>query len=216
MRTFLGLNRASHFGPTLIVTSLSYFFAQLYWPPATSLLIAICFFSGQLLVGWSNDLIDYKDDLSHSRQNKPLVVGATTTQQLKTAIAINAPICVAINLFGPLGFIGGGLSLFAVAWALAYNLYFKFTLLSPLPYAVAFASLPSCMALSKSETPPTWMCLGGALFGMAAHFINVIKDMDADRASNIGGLPQRIGTKASIATAASLAIAGAATLFIFI
>ena len=213
LRAFL---RASHFGPTLIVTSLSYFFAQLYWPPAISLLIAICFFSGQLLVGWSNDLIDYKDDLSHSRQNKPLVAGLLTPKQLKIAIAINAPICVVMNLFGPLGFIGGGLSLFAVAWALAYNLYFKFTPLSPLPYAVAFASLPTCMALSKSETPPTWMWLGGALFGMAAHFINVIKDMDADRASAIGGLPQRIGTKASIATAAALAIAGAAVLFIFI
>jgi len=216
MRTFLGLIRASHFVPTLIVTALSLFFASFYWWEGPALVIAICFLSGQLLVGWSNDLIDYKDDLSHSRQNKPLVAGAITTRQLKTAIAITAPICVAINLFGPLGFIGGGLSLFAVAWALAYNLYFKFTPLSPLPYAIAFASLPTCMALSKSEAPPTWMWLGGALFGMAAHFINVIKDMDADRASAIGGLPQRIGTKASIATAASLAIAGAAALFIFI
>jgi 4-hydroxybenzoate polyprenyltransferase len=216
MRTLIGLIRASHFGPTLIVTSLSFFFARLYWWEGPALVIAICFFIGQLLVGWTNDLIDYKDDLSHNRQNKPLVAGALTTKQLKTAIKITAPICVVINLFGPLGFVGGGLSLFAVAWALAYNLYFKFTLLSPLPYAVAFASLPSCMALSKSQTPPTWMWLGGALFGMSAHFINVIKDMDADRASAIGGLPQRIGTKASIATAAALAIAGVGALFIFI
>jgi 4-hydroxybenzoate polyprenyltransferase len=216
MRTFLGLIRASHFGPTLIVTTLSLFFACFYWWEGPALVIAICFFSGQLIVGWSNDLIDYKDDLSHQRMKKPLVSGLLTPKKLKAAIAINAPICVVLNLFGPLGFIGGGLSLFAVAWALAYNIYFKFTLLSPLPYAIAFASLPTCMALSKSEWPPTWMWLGGALFGMAAHFINVIKDMDADRASAIGGLPQRIGTKASMATAAALATAGIAELFIFI
>jgi 4-hydroxybenzoate polyprenyltransferase len=70
------------------------------------------------------------------------------------------------------------------------------------------------MALSKSETPPTWMWLGGALFGMAAHFINVIKDMEQDRASNIRGLPQRIGKKASIITAAALIILGALVIFL--
>ena len=214
MGIFRGLIRASHFGPTLIVTALSLFFAGFYWWEGPALVIAICFFSGQLIVGWSNDLIDYKDDLSHQRMKKPLVAGPLTTKQLKTAIAINAPICVVINLFGPLGFIGGGLSLFAIAWALAYNLYFKFTLLSPLPYAIAFASLPTCMALSKSETPPTWMWLGGALLGMAAHFINVIKDMEQDRASNIRGLPQRIGKKASIITAAALVILGALVIFL--
>jgi 4-hydroxybenzoate polyprenyltransferase len=144
--------------------------------------------------------------------NKPLVAGTITPTQLKTAIFILAPITIFINLIGPLGLIGGGLSLFAIAWALAYNLYFKFTLLSPLPYAIAFASLPSCMALSKSELPPTWMWLGGALFGMAAHFINVLKDMEADRVSEIGGLPQRLGSKKSITAALLLIVSGIYTI----
>jgi 4-hydroxybenzoate polyprenyltransferase len=42
------------------------------------------------------------------------------------------------------------------------------------------------------------MWLGGALLGIAAHFINVIKDMDQDRTSGINGLPQRCGKRASI------------------
>ena len=210
--TLRALIRASHFGPTLIVTSLSYFFANLYWRQGPSAIIALSFFSGQLLVGWSNDLIDYPDDLRHKRMNKPLVAGTITPTQLKTAIFILAPIAIFINLVGPLGLIGGGLSLFAIAWALAYNLYFKFTLLSPLPYSFAFASLPSCMALSKSESPPTWMWLGGALFGMAAHFINVLKDMEADRVSEIGGLPQRLGSKKSIAVALLLIVSGIYTI----
>jgi 4-hydroxybenzoate polyprenyltransferase len=57
------------------------------------------------------------------------------------------------------------------------------------------------------------MWLGGAIFGTAAHFINVIKDMDQDRLSGIGGLPQRIGKANSIVAAAVLIALGAATVF---
>jgi 4-hydroxybenzoate polyprenyltransferase len=73
---------------------------------------------------------------------------------------------------------------------------------------LAFAALPSCIAISKDVSPPVWMWLGGALLGSAAHFINVIKDMDEDRASGIGGLPQRLGKRNSILTAALLTILG--------
>jgi 4-hydroxybenzoate polyprenyltransferase len=88
-----------------------------------------------------------------------------------------------------------------VGCGVAYNFYFKFRITSPLPYAVAFAILPSCIALSKSITPPVWMWLGGGLLGCAAHFVNVLKDMDQDRQSAIRGLPQRVGKAGSIAIA---------------
>ena len=52
------------------------------------------------------------------------------------------------------------------------------------------------------------MLLGGALFGMAAHFINVIKDMDQDQASGIKGLPQQLGKTKSIAVALVLIALG--------
>jgi 4-hydroxybenzoate polyprenyltransferase len=57
------------------------------------------------------------------------------------------------------------------------------------------------------------MWLGGALFGVAAHFINVLKDMDEDQISGIGGLPQRLGTRGSIIAAGILIVIGAAVLF---
>jgi 4-hydroxybenzoate polyprenyltransferase len=59
------------------------------------------------------------------------------------------------------------------------------------------------------------MWLGGALLGSAAHFINVIKDIDQDRASGIGGAPQRIGKRNSILVAALLIALGASTLYFF-
>jgi 4-hydroxybenzoate polyprenyltransferase len=88
-------------------------------------------------------------------------------------------------------------------------------MLSPLPYAIAFAALPSCVVISKDLNPPLWMLLGGALFGMAAHFINVIKDMDQDQASGIKGLPQRLGKTKSIVAAILIILLGvAAVLFV--
>lgn len=200
-RRIIGLLRASHFGPNLLVTILSYFFAQLYWWEGPAFVIAVGVFCGQLVVGWSNDLIDYKDDLLHNRQVKPLVSGEISVPLLQNCLRVILPIAILINLFGPLGFIGGGLSVFAIGWAVAYNFYFKFTIFSWLPFAVAFGSLPSCMALSKGQMPTLWMCLGGALVGTAAHFLNVIKDMEQDKASGIKGLPQRFGSKASLVSA---------------
>ena len=212
MKRIAGLAKASHFGPTVLVTGLSYFFAQLYWWEGPSMVIAFGVFLGQLVVGWSNDLIDYEDDLLHKRLKKPLVAGFISQDFLMGWLNIVTPLALIINFFGPLGPIGGGLSILAIGLAVAYNFYFKFTVLSPLPYAIAFASLPSCMALSKDHFPPVWMWLGGALLGTAAHFINVIKDMKQDHVSGIKGLPQRCGTRASIVIALSLVVAAVALL----
>jgi 4-hydroxybenzoate polyprenyltransferase len=103
--------------------------------------------------------------------------------------------------------------MFGIACGIAYNFYFKFSPLSPLPYAIAFAALPSSIAISKEITPPTWMWLGGALFGMAAHFINVIKDMKEDQVSQIRGLPQILGTKKSILVALILILLGISLIY---
>ena len=203
-RRIIGLLQASHFGPNLLVTFISLFFAQLYWWEGPALVIAFGVFCGQLVVGWSNDVIDYQDDLLHNRQKKPLVSGQISLRLLQNSLRVMLPIAIVINLFGPLGLIGGGLSVLAIGFAVAYNFYFKFTIFSWLPFAFAFGSLPSCMALSKDEAPALWMWLGGALFGTAAHFLNVIKDMEQDQVSGIQGLPQRLGTKRSVIVAITL------------
>jgi 4-hydroxybenzoate polyprenyltransferase len=96
--------------------------------------------------------------------------------------------------------------MFGISMGVAYNFFFKYNLFSWLPYALAFAALPSCVVISKGLNPPLWMWLGGALLGVAAHFLNVIKDMEQDRTSGIGGLPQRVGVRGSIAIALALII----------
>jgi 4-hydroxybenzoate polyprenyltransferase len=211
-----GLLKASHFGPTLIVTSISWFFAAYYWWEGPAYVIAFGVLTGQLVVGWSNDLYDYADDLKHSRINKPLVAGTITPNYLMKWLRFMVPFSFIANLLGPLGVKGGLVYMFGISMGVAYNFYFKYNVFSWLPYALAFAALPSCIAISKDITPPVWMWLGGAIFGSAAHFINVIKDIDQDRLSGIGGLPQRIGKRNSILVAAVLIALGAFVVFFFI
>jgi len=215
LKKLRGLLKASHFGPTLIVTSISWFFAAHYWWEGPAYVIAFGVFTGQLVVGWSNDLYDYKDDLMHNRQNKPLVAGVISQSYLKRWLTFMVPFSFVANLLGPLSFKGGLVYMFGISMGVAYNFYFKFNVFSWFPYALAFAALPSCIAISKDVTPPVWMWLGGALLGSAAHFINVIKDMDQDRASGIGGAPQRIGKRNSIVVAGLLIALGLSTLVVF-
>jgi 4-hydroxybenzoate polyprenyltransferase len=163
---------------------------------------------GQLVVGWSNDLYDYSDDLSHQRLSKPLVKGTITREFLARCVMIMVPLSFLANLLGPLGIKGGLVYMFGIACGVAYNFYFKFNIFSPLPFALAFAALPSCIVIAQEQTPPLWMWLGGALFGVAAHFINVLKDIDEDQISGIGGLPQRLGMRNSIISAAVLIALG--------
>ena len=214
MRKLRGLLKASHFGPTLLVTAISFGFATYYWWEGPAFVIAFGVFTGQLVVGWSNDLYDYEDDLRHNRLNKPLIAKTISRETLQRWLRFMVPFSFVANLLGPLGIKGGLVYMLGIACGVAYNFYFKFSPLSPLPYAIAFAALPSCIAISKDVTPPLWMWLGGALLGMAAHFINVIKDMKEDQISQIGGLPQRLGTTKSLIVAIFLIICGVLTILI--
>ena len=212
MDKFKGLIKAAHFGPTLLVTSISLIFSLFFNSFPKSLLIALTIFSGQLIVGWSNDLIDYNDDLRHQRIKKPLVKGLISRKLLIMALILDIPIAITLNLFGALGFKGGLISIGGVLVALTYNFYFKSNWLSLLPYAISFGALPCAIVFSANEVPKSWMWLTGGLFGIAAHFINVIKDLEKDRVSGINGLPQRIGKRKSIAVSIIFIFAGAITM----
>ena len=190
--------KAAHFGPTMIVTGISFFLASKLWWEGPAYVIAVTVFLGQLLIGWSNDLYDYEDDLIHARTNKPLVAGVLTSSELRRTTFLLLPLAVIANVIGPLGIKGGLVYLLGVGCGIAYNFYFKFTWLSFLPYALACAALPASIFFAIGRTPPLYVGIVGALVGVAFHFLNVIKDFDQDRESEIGGLPQRLGKSLSL------------------
>ena len=201
--------KAAHFGPTMLITAISFLLALRLWWAGPASLIAFTVFLGQLIIGWSNDIYDYSDDVKHNRTNKPLVAGTISLKQLRIATFLLLPIAVIANLAGPLGIKGGSVYLLGVACGIAYNFYFKFSPLSPLPYAVACAALPASIFYAIDRTPPIWVLAVGAMLGTAFHFVNVLKDLAQDLESNIGGLPQRLGKRTSTVLALALVLLSA-------
>ena len=189
--------KAAHFGPTMLITAISFVLGTQLWWEGPAYVIAFTVFLGQLIIGWSNDLYDYDDDVKHNRTNKPLVAGAITPEKLRRTTFIFIPIAVIANLIGPLGIKGGSVYLLGVGCGIAYNFYFKFSPLSPLPYAIALAALPASVYFAVDRTPPLCVLAGGSLLGVGFHFLNVLKDIEKDQSSSIKGLPQIVGKRAS-------------------
>ena len=206
MKSLRAYARAAHFGPTMLITTISFLLAVQLWWEGPAYVIAFTVFLGQLLIGWSNDIYDYQDDLKHNRRNKPLVSGQLQIANLKKATFILLPFAVIANLLGPLGLKGGAVYLLGVGCGIAYNFYFKFRITSPLVYFIALAALPASIFYAVDRNPPLWVLASSSLLGVAFHFANVLKDLSADRDSNIGGLPQRLGKKASLVIIAILLI----------
>ena len=198
--------KAAHFGPTMLITAISFVLGVQLWWEGPAYVIAFTVFLGQLIIGWSNDLYDYQDDLKHNRTNKPLVAGTITPENLRRTTFIFIPIAVIANLIGPLGLKGGSVYLLGVGCGIAYNFYFKFSPLSPLPYAIALAALPASVYYSVDRTPPLWVLAGGSLLGVGFHFLNVLKDIEKDQSSSIKGLPQIVGKRASAVIALVLIV----------
>ena len=198
--------KAAHFGPTMLITAISFVLAVQLWWEGPAYVIAFTVFLGQLIIGWSNDLYDYQDDLKHNRTNKPLVAGTITPENLRRTTFIFIPIAVIANLISPLGLKGGSVYLLGVGCGIAYNFYFKFSPLSPLPYAIALAALPASVYYAVDRMPPLWILAGGSLLGVGFHFLNVLKDIEKDQSSSIKGLPQIVGKRASAVIAIVLIV----------
>ncbi len=191
-----GLIKACHPGPCVTVTGLA---VALGWAvglsPARLSVLGAAVLTGQLSIGWLNDLLDRSNDVSAARQDKPLATGAVSAPTVWRATLLAALACVPLSL--ALGWAAGLVHLVAVASGWAYDLRLKRTLWSWLPYVVSFGALPAVVVLSLpgAPRPPWWGCVAGALLGLGAHAANALPDIDADRRQGVGGLPAHLGER---------------------
>jgi 4-hydroxybenzoate polyprenyltransferase len=170
--------------------------------------MALAIFFGQLVVGWTNDLVDFPRDKAASRLKKPLVEGTISGTTLRVAIFLALGAALVASLVSPLGFSGSAIHFLGLLSATAYNLKLKATVLSVVPYMVSFGALPFAVYVAAGSKPPMWLVLAFILFTSAFHFLNVLKDLDADRDQDVLGLPQVLGRKTSITVAAILSALG--------
>lgn len=195
----LSLLRAAHFGPTVAVTTIVALLAlALALPFPTALFLILAVFFGQLTVGWGNDLRDIERDRQVERTEKPLVNGDLTPSFVWRCFTVAAVACVVLSLLA--GWRSGVIHVFfGVTFGHLYNIYFKATAFSWLPYAVAFGALPVAVSLANnpSQWPPTWMVGTAAALGVAAHFLNVLPDLKDDEITGVQGLPHRLGAMKS-------------------
>jgi 4-hydroxybenzoate polyprenyltransferase len=204
----LGLIKATHFGPTVLVVTISFLLSLTQFSWISSLQVSCAILAGQCVVGWTNDLLDSQLDREAGRSKKPLVSGLIGESTLKRAIGIALAVALALSLAGPLGIKGTLIHFLGILSATLYNFGMKKTIYSVLPYVVSFGAMPWAIYLANGKTPPVWIFLGFVTFSSAFHFLNVLKDFEMDVAQGVMGLPQRLGRRMSIACAVVLVIMG--------
>ncbi|MGH7776669.1 MAG: UbiA family prenyltransferase [Candidatus Dormibacterales bacterium] len=210
-RRALWLLACCHPEPALAVTTLSTLLAVSTGRGWGSLWVASAIGTGQLHVGWTNDFLDRHRDAAAGRRDKPVARGAVDQRAVGWAAALALPAAMLLSTeSGTRAAAAHGVSLLAAG---VYNLGLKGTALSPLAYAAGFGALPSFLTLGAQdgESAPPWATVAGALLGSGAHFLQVLPDIERDRAQGTMGLPQRLGLRTSALAGSVMMSASALT-----
>ena len=88
-----------------MVTLVSFLLALRFWWEGPSYVIAFTVFCGQLVVGWTNDLVDLPLDQKEGRTNKPMVDGKLSPTTVKRATWVALVFVTLFSHFGPMGII---------------------------------------------------------------------------------------------------------------
>jgi 4-hydroxybenzoate polyprenyltransferase len=186
----------SHPGPSLAITGLTALLAAQAAPHgAGPVLTAPALLAGKLSIGWSNDACDAARDRAAGRTDKPLARGDISATAVWTAAATAAVAGLVMAL--AIGPVTGGLYVLAVGLGWAYNLGLKSSLASGVAYLLGFGLMPAYAASTLPGHPAArWPpVLAAGLLGLGAHFANVLPDLAADKATGVGGLPQRVAAR---------------------
>ena len=177
-------------------------------------LVGLTVLANQLSIGWSNDWLDAERDRAVGRGDKPVAQGLISARAVRAAAWTAVVASVILSL--PLGTAATAANALFIASGWAYNAGVKNTPFSAVPYAVGFGALPLIVTFARSEPGPAawWAVAAGSALGVAAHFANVLPDLEDDRRTGIRGLPHRLGrTVAGVSTYLILAAASALVVF---
>lgn len=215
MSTAAALARSTHPGPTISVTIVALVLGvAVELSPLRLTILGVVILTGQVSIGLSNDWLDAARDKAVGRTDKPVAVGLVRLETVRTAAVAAAVVSVASSIIlGPVVTI---VNVIFIASAWSYNLGLKATVYSVVPYILSFGLLPLIATLSRPDAAQAdWWAMGmGALLGVAAHFANVLPDLEDDRRTGIRGLPHRLGRLPS-GIVVGLALVAASGLAVF-
>ncbi len=205
---------SSHPGPSVAVSVVATTLGiAVGLDPLRVAVLGVAVLLGQVSVGLSNDWIDADRDRAVGRTDKPVAAGLVSVGTVRTAAVATAIAAIALTL--PLGWLATLAHTVFIVSAWGYNLGLKNSPSSVLPYMVSFGLLPMIATLARPvpAAAAPWAVALGALLGVAAHFANVLPDLDADARTKVAGLPHRLGRGASGIVIWSSLAAGAAVAF---
>jgi len=195
-----GYIRLVHPGPVLLVLAATAVLAVLaVWPelPAGRLALTLAaMLGGQVAIGALNEWRDRAADAAQ-QPDKPIPAGLVSPAgALRLMLAGLALMTVAGIALGWAAFT---VLLIGTGWGLAYDLWFKRTPLSWLPYLGALPLLPywAWLAMGRSEPTLLWLYPLGALYVLAVHLAQSLKDVAGDTALEERGLAVILGQRRS-------------------
>ncbi|MFF7262661.1 UbiA family prenyltransferase [Streptomyces sp. NPDC008159] len=197
---------AAHGGPALAVTAVAALLAlRAGLRPFDVVAVTAAVFTGQLTIGWGNDLLDLRRDRAVGRADKPLATGVLPVGRVVTALVVAGCACLVLSALADWRSALLNATL-ATGAGHAYNLGLKATVWSWAPYACAFGTLPSVVTLADPARgwAPLWMTGASAALGVGAHLLNTLPDLADDERTGVRGLPHRIGERRSRVLAAVL------------
>jgi len=176
--------------------------ARLWWIAAIMLLVQ---FSISALNEWADaDL----DRLAGRRRPIPLgLVSPGTALTVAVLCAVGAFLLSTLAQFGTVALLLVGIGL-ACGWA--YDLRFKGTPLSFLPFAIAFPLMPFWIGLLAGRPASALgiLFLGGSPLATAIHLADAIPDRDRDRAAGLRTLAVALGQPGAELVAVGLLLVG--------
>jgi 4-hydroxybenzoate polyprenyltransferase len=195
-RTVRGYLLLPHLAPVLVVELATAAFAVIAWggvPPAHLLgPLLLAMLGGQLAIGAMNELVDLPLDTA-GKPWKPLPSGDVSIRGAQTMVALGLIMMVAFGWrFGvlALALLGAGTAL-----GIAYDLWFKRTVWSWLPYLLALPLLPIWVFAALGKPEPRLLLLYplGALATVGVHFAQALPDVTIDREAGLETVTSRLG-----------------------
>jgi len=158
---------------------------------------------GQAILGWANDLVDRRRDVSNERLDKPVAQGLLDPGDVAFALSVGVllvvPLAISHGVWAGLSYLG------VVGIGLLGNLVLRRGRLSWVTWAVSFALYPAFLAYGGfagdgQDTPPEIAITAlAAALGVCVHVLVSLPGLVLDNENGTRHLPLRIALRVGAA-----------------